>query len=170
VSIVIRRAREADQEGLAALMKGERVRPYDRRWQNFLVAEQDQRLVGAIQLRSHRDGSLEMGSLVVAPHIRGGRLAVRLIDTLMKSQTGRVFAITRRTRAAFFARLGFERVPMWRAPVHVSLQFALGQLAGLFIAPFQRRRPQRLAIFERPATTLPAAIKQTAGRSHICAE
>ena len=109
MTVSIRPATEHDQAQILALARGERVKPFGLHWPNFVVAEQERRIVGAVQLRKHGDGSLELGSLMVAtPCATGHRRA--LIDRRLEGVTGRVLMITGRRYADHYRRWGFVRI------------------------------------------------------------
>lgn len=167
----IRPATEHDAAALAALMLGQPLRPFDRKWENFLVAEGKGELVGAVQIRRHRDGSREIGSLVVAPAHRGQGIASRLMSSRLAGTTGAVYAITGAKFAAHYEQWGFREIPLREAPLMITWNLMLGQLAGFLFARLQRREAKRLAVLARnqPAVT-GAALTQTAVPSHTSPE
>lgn len=137
----IRRAAASDQDAIRALVRTERLNPTGLDWPRFVVACDGEQLVGAVQLRRHRDGSRELGSLVVAPHWRGQGLASQLIDALLIGFDQPVHMITQRCHAAHFERWGFR--PAWalRAPAPVCFNWVIGQSVALW--SLLRRRPMR---------------------------
>jgi N-acetylglutamate synthase-like GNAT family acetyltransferase len=149
--LVVRRATEADLQAIGELRSGERVRPLGNRWRNFMVAECDGRLVGAIQLRIHADGSRELGSLIVERASRNLGVAGRLIDEMLSTETARVFAITSRDYSAHYGRWGFTPVRFGEAAFYVKLYFCLGTVAGWIFSRLQGRPRNRLAIIARPS-------------------
>ena len=144
----VRRAGPADEAAIQALVRSERLNPTGLRWPYFVVACDGERIVGAVQMRHHLDGSHELGSLVVAPTLRGQGLAARLIDALLLSFPGPVHMVTQRRHATHFERWGFRPVRAWHAPVAVRLNWLIGQSVALW--SLLRRRPaRRLAILGR---------------------
>ncbi len=170
--IKIRPARADDVAALIELMRGEPLRPFDRKWQNFVVAEDTRGLVGAVQIRVHRDGSREIGSLVVAPDYRGRGLASRLMESRLADASDAVFAITGAKYGAHYAQWGFREIPLLQAPIWIAINLLLGQAAGWLFARFEKRQAKRLAVLVRmpPETVTTGQITQTAAPSHICAE
>lgn len=150
-SIVIQAALEGDQDVIVALIQRERVNPHGIHWQNFVIAKDGTRLIGAAQLRHHKDGSRELGSLVVVPDRRGAGLAGRLIETLLQSQAGPVHMVTGRAHAEHYARWGFEPVRPPSAPYRVRQNYYLGQLIGGAHALLTWRPVNRLVILRREA-------------------
>jgi N-acetylglutamate synthase-like GNAT family acetyltransferase len=149
MTVSIRPAKPEDQEHILALARGERVKPFGLHWQNFIVAEQDHSLIGAVQLRTHRDGSLELGSLVVQAGSRGQGIAARLIERRLAGKSGRVLMITGRKYADHYARWGFKPIAPALAPPCIRLHYWLGHLGGGLASLFQRRAFNPLAVLDR---------------------
>jgi N-acetylglutamate synthase-like GNAT family acetyltransferase len=150
MTVSIRPATQHDQQQILTLARGERLKPFGLRWPNFIVAERDGRIVGAVQLRTHCDGSYELGSLVVEARSRGQGIAARLIDGRLAGIAGRILMITGQKHADHYRRWGFERIAPNAAPPCVRLNYWLGQLGGGMISFFQRRSFNRLAVLDRP--------------------
>lgn len=147
-AIGFRPATEQDLPAIKSLVHGERLNPTGINWPNFLVAAMAGRIVGAVQIRKHSDGSRELGSLVVAKDQRGHGIASRLIDRLLADEREPIWMITGETHAGTFARWGFERIEPAAAPVKVRFNYRIGRLAR--IVSFLRRQPmRRLVILER---------------------
>jgi amino-acid N-acetyltransferase len=86
------------------------------------VAEEDDRIVGAIGLEFHGPGAL-LRSLVVAPSHRGRRIGSTLIATLehaLRSHFTEILVLLTETAEAFFRRHGFEVIERDRVPDEVQ--------------------------------------------------
>jgi amino-acid N-acetyltransferase len=147
--IEIRPATADDQESIVALVRSERLNPTGLHWQNFVVAEDAGRIVGAAQIRKHKDGSRELASLVVEPSWRARGLAARLIETLLASEHGHLFVITSERRSAYFARWRFQTANRSRAPWPVQLNYYISQVGGGMVSLLLRRELLRLVILDR---------------------
>ena len=147
-AIGIRRATERDQQAIRALVRSERLNPTDLNWPNFVVAVVGSRVIGAVQMRRHSDGSRELGSLVVSKEARGSGLASRMIDALLSSEHEPVWMITAEPYAGAYSRWGFEQIEARSAPVKVRRNHLMGSLVR--VISFVMRRPmRRLVILER---------------------
>lgn len=147
--VVIRRARRADQEQIRALVLSERLAPDGLHWRNFVVAVSEGCIVGTVQLRPLPGGLCELGSLAVAPAMRGRGLAARLIESLLAEADGPVQMITSARHAAHYARFGFQRIPRTQAPRPVCKRYLLGQVLGGLLSLLKGYPPRRLAILQR---------------------
>ncbi len=147
-AIGCRRAVELDQPAIRALVRGERLNPTGIDWPNFIVATMDERVVGAVQIRKHSDGSREVGSLVVATDRRRQGIASRMIDALLADERQPIWMITGETYAATYRQWGFQRIEPSAAPVKIRLNWRIGRLAR--IVSFVQGLPmRRLVILER---------------------
>ena len=129
--ITIRAASERDQDAIIALVRSERMNPFDLDWRRFLVATDARGVAGAVQMRNHFDGSRELGSLVVRPDVRAHGIAARLIGRLMASARGRIYMITGARFASHYARWGFTPVEPARAPLGILRNYVFGRLVGV---------------------------------------
>lgn len=144
----IRRATALDQSAIRNLVRGEHLNPTKLNWPNFLVAAIGDRVIGAVQMRKHTDGSRELGSLVVSKDARGYGIASRLIDRLLASEQGPVWMITTDVWAGSYSRWDFQRIEPQSAPVRVRRNYRIGYLVR-FISFLKRRPPRQLVILER---------------------
>jgi N-acetylglutamate synthase-like GNAT family acetyltransferase len=147
----IRRAREADEYAITALVRSERLNPIDLDWRRFVLAIDEKGIAGAVQLRLHDDDSRELGSLVVRHDARGRGVGARLIDALLAPVTTRVCMITGARFAHHYLRWGFRRIDPGAAPSAVRRNFYFGRFVGGALAFLAGREPRALAILDRPA-------------------
>ena len=149
----IRRASEKDWPAILALRRGERLNPDLPPWDAFTVAVIGRAVVGAAAVRVHRDGTREIGSLVVDPAYRGQGVAALMLHAILAEHRGEMFMITGRAYAGHYARFGFLRIAAWRAPLGIAIHAALGSAFGWVMSRVQRRAFNRLAILRRAART-----------------
>jgi N-acetylglutamate synthase-like GNAT family acetyltransferase len=149
MTVPIRQAVASDRQAIRSLASGERVNPTGLSWPNFVVATNDAVIIGAVQLRLHRDGIKELATLVVAREWRKRGIAAKLIDTIMADQPGRVFMVTGRNHAHHYARWGFLPIAPASAPFGVRRNYLLGYCGGYLFALLQRRAINHLVILER---------------------
>ena len=148
-TVSIRPAAPRDQSHIVALARGERVKPTGLDWQRFVVAEDDGKIIGAVQLRAHPDGSRELGTLVVAPAFRRRGLAARLIESRLADAPGPVLVITGARHADYYRRWGFQRIQPGKAPPFVCINYWMGYLGGGLLSVLRGRAVNHLAVLER---------------------
>lgn len=148
--MIIRPATPQDQAAILGLVHSERLNPHHLYWPYFWLAADSERLLGAVQLRAHADGSRELGSLVVRQDARGKGIAAQLIDALLAAHPERVFMITGARFAAYYRRRwGFQRIAAAAAPFTIGRNYAAGLLFGGANALLRLRPVQRLVVLVR---------------------
>lgn len=152
---VIRKALAEDEAAIQAMVRSERLNPHGLYFQNFAVAARDDELIGATQIRHHRDGSRELGSVVVRPSWRGRGISAVIISSLLQNEKGDVYTITRKAHAGHYTRWGFAAVPPRMAPRAIRFNYRVGSVIGATMAVLQRRKINRLVILKRPAAAVP---------------
>jgi amino-acid N-acetyltransferase len=171
--VCLRPATRADEPAIHALVRTERLNPSGLDWPNFTVAVgEDGAIVGAVQLRSHADGSRELGSFVVASDARGRGIGGRLIDVLLKrphspSNTP-VHMITASAHAGHYRRWGFRLIEPQQAPRAVRFNYRMGRLARV-LSLLRGEPPRHLVILERSSSaaheplSYPVRVRRRAG-------
>ena len=146
----MRRATAEDQSVIRQLVRAARLNPAGLAWPGFVVAEQDGRLVGAVQLRRHPDDALELASLVVEPEARGAGVATSMVDALLERETGIVYTIIDRRFARHFVRWGFAPAAPAELPRSIRRTVRIGRIVTGIATTFRRPRI-RLVALARPA-------------------
>jgi amino-acid N-acetyltransferase len=148
---VVRRALAAEQNAICALVRSERLNPHHLHFENFAVAVRGGEVIGASQIRCHRDGSRELGSVVVARPWRGRGISAELIGSLLTVETQTLYVITRLKHAHHYARWGFVAIPPRTAPGPIRRNYRIGSFIGTLMALLQRRPVNRMTVLSRPA-------------------
>lgn len=110
-SFSIRPARSQDAGRIAELVRSEKLNPTGLEWSRFLVAEdQHGRIVGCGQVKPHRDGTVELASIVVEEELRGRGLGRQLIERLIEGVSQPLWLMCRSSLVSLYQRFGFQEV------------------------------------------------------------
>ncbi len=143
--VEVEAARPDDAEAIAGLLEQNRevetllLQPAGRiraRIDEFVVVRGSPELRACAQLRRHQDAIVEIMSVAVAPAAQGqglGRACVRACVERGRAQGAELIWLAT-TSPGFFAKLGFERISMWRIP----LAILLGKLGAVVRQPARR--------------------------------
>jgi amino-acid N-acetyltransferase len=125
MSIIIRAAAAADQRTITSLVRGAGLNPMRLAWPNFLVAERvwmdGSQLVAVGQLRPHKDGTVELASLVVIPEEQGRGIGGLLVETLIRKANGKLYLMCNAPKVPFYQQFGFYEL-LTRAEMPRSLR------------------------------------------------
>ena len=111
---MLRAATAADQGLIRKLVREARLNTRGLAWPNFVVAEEigtsTPRVVGMGQLRPHRDGTLELASILVLPEMQGRGVGSQIVNTLIARADRPLYLMCRGEKVSFYARFGFVEV------------------------------------------------------------
>jgi amino-acid N-acetyltransferase len=145
--VQLRPANETDAPGIRALVHQAQLNPLDLDWQRFVVAVSlDGELVGCGQVKTHRDGSRELASIVVAPAFRNQGIARAIIEHLMARHPGILYLTCRHSLGPFYEKLGYRRVqqdempPYFRRISHLFRLMIKAHLVGEGLLVMRRER------------------------------
>lgn len=104
----LREAAREDQGAIRSLVITGGINPTGLDWERFTVAESDSgEVIGCVQLKPHRDGSLELASLAVREDWRGRGIARTLIEALIEAQEGELYLMCRSGLGPLYEKFGF---------------------------------------------------------------
>jgi N-acetylglutamate synthase-like GNAT family acetyltransferase len=107
----IRPARKSDQTIIRQLIRRARLNPMGISWPAFDIVEGPGDMVlGCGQVKRHRDGSMELASLYIAPEFRGQGIAAALIQRLQSKARSNLWLTCRSDLIPFYARFAFTEV------------------------------------------------------------
>jgi len=107
----LRPAISADAAFIRDLVNAARINPTGLDWQRFVVAiSPDGEIIGCGQVKSHKDGSSELASIVVVPDWRGNYVASAIIEHLMAAHPGSLYLTCRAGLGMFYEKFGFQVV------------------------------------------------------------
>lgn len=128
MAVTLRPATAADQKPIRDLIHLVGINPTNLNWQRFIVAEDEGRFVGCVQLKPHNDGVRELASLAVQPAYQGQHVGTQLIRALLEREGGEIYLICRSTLASYYAKFGFQLVEVPALPESFKMQYRFGRL------------------------------------------
>jgi N-acetylglutamate synthase-like GNAT family acetyltransferase len=137
MSYTIRRAVEADQPVITAIVRHAGINPFSLHWPRFLVAEDGGQVIGVVQIKLHGDGSRELASLAVIPERQGQHIGSALVSAILAGEHGPLYLMCRDPLEGYYARFGFRRADFALMPQYfrrmmcvASFFTLLSRLAG----------------------------------------
>jgi N-acetylglutamate synthase-like GNAT family acetyltransferase len=124
--MTIRSATAADQPTIRRLIAEARINRMSLNWPNFLVAVDQDAIVGVGQVKAHDDGSRELASIAVIPSRQGQGIGTAIIETLLAREPRAVLHLTcRRELQGYYERFGFRRLVPSAYPPYFSRMIPL---------------------------------------------
>ncbi|MBN2044970.1 MAG: GNAT family N-acetyltransferase [Anaerolineales bacterium] len=107
---MLRNAEKQDSIAIRTLVRSANLNPFGLNWRRFVVAVNLSRhVIGCVQLKPHRDGSLELASLVVKEEWRGSGIARALIEKIVENHDGCLYLMCRTDLGSFYEQFGFNQ-------------------------------------------------------------
>lgn len=139
----IRPARSEEAVAIRAMIRAERLDPFNVHWENFLVAETNGRIIGIGQIKPY-PGARELGSLVVAADQRQTGVGAAIINALIARENGPLYLFCLAFRESYYAKFGFLSITVNDLPPALKSKYTLGKF-------FARLFRQRLIVMYRAA-------------------
>ena len=134
----IRPARQEDQETIVSYVQQARINPRNLHWQNFLVAEADNKIVGIRQIKTYKQGTREVASGFVLPEYRRQGISAQLMRELLARETGPLYTMVNEKRAQYYEQFGFRRVEPNRLPSDFRQEYWIGRIVTTLMSMFRK--------------------------------
>jgi N-acetylglutamate synthase-like GNAT family acetyltransferase len=143
IDFEIRPARADEAAAIRSMIRAERLDPFNVHWENFLVAEANERIIGIGQIKPY-PGARELGSLAVVADRRKTGVGAAIIRALIARENGPLYLFCLAFRERYYGKFGFRSVTVNDLPPTLKLKYALG-------AFFTRLVRRRLIVMYRAA-------------------
>ena len=140
MAIEIRPAREADHETIVSFIRQAKLNPRNLKWQNFLVAEDNGKVVGIRQVKIYEQGTREIASGFVLPEYRRQGISARLMKALLERETGPLYTMVNEKRAPYYEPFGFRRVDVSQLPPDFRNEYWIGRIVTTLFSMLSRDR------------------------------
>ena len=107
------------------MIRAERLDPFNVHWENFIVAELDERIVGIGQVKPFPNAR-ELGSLAVVADQRRCGVGAALINALLSRERGQLVLFCLAFRERYYAKFGFRRAALRDLPSSLKLKYIFG--------------------------------------------
>ena len=126
----LRKANRQDAAAIRRMVRSANLNPTGLSWPRFTIAVDDTgSVIGCVQRKPHKDGSVELASLVVAEEWRGKGVARALIEAELKDHQGPLYLMCRAELGEFYQRFGFEALTLDQMSPYFQ---RISRLAGRF--------------------------------------
>ena len=138
MTISIRHAVEADQPTIVSFVRQAKINPRNLHWQNFLVAEEENKIVGVRQVKVHAQGTCEVASGFVLPEYRRQGISALLMNELLARETGPLYTMVNEKRALYYEQFGFRRVEASQLPSDFLKEYRIGRIVTGLMSMFRK--------------------------------
>jgi amino-acid N-acetyltransferase len=140
MTITIRPARQRDQETIVSYVRQAKINPRNLHWENFLVAEENGKLVGIRQVKIHKQGTREVGSGFVLPEYRRQGISGRLMHEILRREQGALYLMCRDMRAPYYEQFGFRQIAVDQLPADFHKEYRIGRIVTSLMPFLAKRR------------------------------
>jgi len=140
MEIAIRPARPEDQDTIVSLIRQAKLNPRNLKWQNFLVAEDQGKVVGIRQVKVYEQGTREIASGFVLPEYRRQGISAQLMQALLARETGALYTMVNEKRAPYYEQFGFRRVDVSGLPSDFGKEYRIGRIVTTLMSLFREER------------------------------
>jgi amino-acid N-acetyltransferase len=151
MTLTIRPARQEDQETIVSFIRQAKLNPRNLKWQNFLVAEQDGKVVGIRQVKVYEDGTREIASGFVLPEYRRQGISAQLMKALLARETGPLYTMVNEKRAPYYEQFGFQRVDVNQLPSDFRKEYKIGRIVTTLMSIFSKERIRIIPLKREPS-------------------
>ena len=140
MALTIRPAQQEDQETIVSYVRQAKINPRNLHWQNFLVAEEDHKIIGIRQVKTHTQGTREVASGFVLPEYRRQGISARLMKELLARENGPLYTMVNEKRALYYERFGFRRVDLSQLPADFLREYRIGRIVTSLMSIFRKEK------------------------------
>lgn len=102
---------------IRSLVRSAGLNPLGLDWPHFTLAvDADGEVIGCVQLKPHKDGSIELASLLVVEDWRGRGVARTLIEAALAAHDGTLYLMCQPKLESLYRKFGFTPLPEEEMP------------------------------------------------------
>jgi len=138
MAINIRPAGPGDQQTIVSLIHLAKLNPRNLQWENFLVAEDNGKIVGVRQVKVHAQGTREVASGFVLPEYRNQGISALLMNELLAREDGPLYSMIDQKWLRYYERFGFRKVAVDQLPSDFHKEYQIGRIITSLISVFRK--------------------------------
>jgi len=140
MALTIRPAQQEDQETIVSYVRQAKLNPRNLHWQNFLVAEEDHKIIGIRQVKTHAQGTREVASGFVLPEYRRQGISARLMKELLARENAPLYTMVNEKRAPYYEQFGFRRIEVSQLPSDFLREYRIGRIVTSLMSIFRKEK------------------------------
>jgi N-acetylglutamate synthase-like GNAT family acetyltransferase len=140
LTITIRSPGQSDQETIVSLIRQAKLNPRNLHWENFLVAEENGKVVGIRQVKVHAEGTREVASGFVLPEYRNQGISARLMRELLARESGSLYSMVDQKWLPYYEQFGFRQVDVSQLPPDFRKEYRIGRTITSLISFFSKHK------------------------------
>jgi N-acetylglutamate synthase-like GNAT family acetyltransferase len=134
MTITIRTARQEDQETIVSLIHQAKINPRNLNWEHFLIAEENDQIVGLRQVKVHKLGTREVASGFVLPEFQHRGISAQLMNEILSREKGTLYLMCARRRKKYYEQFGFRDIKPADLPGDFYREYLIGKVVTTFIS------------------------------------
>ena len=138
MTIHIRPAVEADQLTIVSFIHQAKINPRNLRWERFLVAEENEEVIGIKQVKVHKHGTREVASGFVLPEYRRQGIIAKLMNEILSREKGTLYLMCRDKRASYYEQFGFRKVDRTQLPLDFHKEYRIERIITTLVSIFSK--------------------------------
>jgi len=142
MAINIRPAGPGDQQTIVSLIHLAKLNPRNLQWENFLVAEDNGKIVGVRQVKVHAQGTREVASGFVLPEYRNQGISALLMNELLARERRPLYSMIDQKWLRYYEQFGFQRVAADQLPSDFRKEYWIGRIITSLISVFRKDKLQ----------------------------
>ena len=139
MSVIIRPAVQADQPTIVSLIHQAKINPRNLNWERFLVAEENNQIVGIRQVKVHKQGTREVASGFVLRGYQHRGISALLMNEILSRETGTLYLMCAKRWKNYYEQFGFRDVKLAELPSDFYREYLIGKIITTLISIFTFR-------------------------------
>ena len=149
-AFTLRQATAEDAAAIRALIRQFGINPLGLDWPRFVLAvDATGEMIGCVQLKPHKDGSVELASLAVVAEWQGKGVARTLIEHMLEIHFGVLYLMCRSDLGPLYKKFGFHSIGIEEMPRYFR---RIARLAG-FLEPLRPTSEGLLVMLREGSST-----------------